>query len=187
MFLTRCLLLLPLGLFLPLPSAASAATIDTCGVQQPSQQTNRALDLARHMPLQRIHSGMKGYGVTAMPGDPATRFDVEIVDVLRDFAGPGRHVILANCSGAGLEKTGIMAGMSGSPVYVPDPEDGNTYKMIGAVAYGWSFNKEPLCGIQPIEQMLVTRTSPTTAALAEARGAGRATDLSSGGLSTRAA
>lgn len=181
MLFSRSLLLLPLGLFLPL--SPSVAAVDTCGVQQPSQQTSQALDLSRHMSLQRIHSGMTGYGITAMPGNPATRFDVEIVDVLHDFAGPGRHVILANCSGAGLEVTGILAGMSGSPVYIPDPEDGNKYKMIGAVAYGWSFNKEPLCGIQPIEQMLTARTvsaNPTLCAADVPDASQAATGMSSG-------
>jgi hypothetical protein len=100
MFCGRLLLFLPLGLCLPLSPLASA--VDTRGDQVPVQQTSQALDLSRHMPLQRVHSGMTGYGITAMPGNPVTRFQVEIVDVLRDFAGPGRHVILANCSGAGL-------------------------------------------------------------------------------------
>ena len=178
---SRFALLLPLGLLLPLSQVVAA--VDTCGAQQPSQQTSLALDLSRHMPLQRIHSGMAGYGVTAMPGNPETKFEVEIVDVLHDFAGPGRHVILANCSGADLEKTGILAGMSGSPVYVQDPEDGNKYKMIGAVAYGWSFNKEPLCGIQPIEQMLTARTNSSGASLCAADTSGNVAGMSSGGIS----
>ncbi len=182
MLLRKALLFLPLGLFLPLSQVA--ATIETCGAQQPSQHTSQALDLSRHMPLQRIHSGMTGYGVTAMPGNPVTKFQVEVVDVLRDFAGPGRHVILANCSGAGLEKTGILAGMSGSPVYMPDPEDGGQYKMIGAVAYGWSFNKEPLCGLQPIEQMLTARGNLNTSTLcvADSPAAANASGMSEGGI-----
>jgi hypothetical protein len=178
MFLSRLLLFLPLGLVVPLSPVTAA--VDTCRDQTPSQLTSQTLDLSHHMPLQRVHSGMVGYGVTAMPGNPVTKFQVDIVDVLRDFAGPGRHVILANCSGAGLEKTGILAGMSGSPVYVPDPEDGNNYKMIGAVAYGWSFNKEPLCGIQPIEQMLTARTNCTTATLADASDGIAAEQMSAG-------
>lgn len=114
------------------------------------------------MALKQVRPNMVGYGITAMPGNPVTKFRVQIVDVLYDFAGPGRHVILAQCSGAGLETTGILAGMSGSPVYMPDPNDNDKPKLIGAVAYGWSFNKEPLCGIQPIEQMLAARENGPT-------------------------
>lgn len=178
MFLSRLFLFLPLGLFLPLYPVVGV--VDACADQAPTQQTSQALDLSRHMPLQRVHAGMTGYGITAMPGNPVTKFEVEIVDVLRDFAGPGRHVILANCSGADLERTGILAGMSGSPIYVPDPEDGNTPKIVGAVAYGWSFNKEPLCGIQPIEQMLTARTNCTSAALADASDGQAAAKMSAG-------
>ncbi len=154
MFSCRAVLFVLLGLPLPLCHAAAAvAASDARTVRLASQN----LDPTRHMPLDKVRAGMTGYGVTALPGEPAARFRVEIVNVLRDFAGPDRHVILATSSGAGLEKTGILAGMSGSPVYMPD-ENGD-YRMIGAVAYGWSFNKEPLCGIQPIEQMLTARAN----------------------------
>jgi hypothetical protein len=95
---------------------------------------------------------MKGYGRTVMAGTKIVTFEAEIVSVMSNW-GPHQDVILAKLGGLDLEKTGIIAGMSGSPVYVRDPADGKD-KMIGAVAYGWSAPKEPLCGIQPITQML---------------------------------
>jgi len=99
-----------------------------------------------------LKRGMKGYGLTVMAGTKIIRFDAEIVSVVTKF-GPHLDVILAQLSGHKLEKTMIIAGMSGSPVFMKDPKDGK-FKMIGAVAYGWSSQNEPLCGIQPITQML---------------------------------
>ena len=63
-----------------------------------------------------------------------------------------QDVILVRCSGLNLEHSGIIGGMSGSPCYIHD-DDGKD-RMIGAVAYGWTFNKDPICGVQPITQML---------------------------------
>lgn len=106
----------------------------------------------RYMDHNRLRRGMKGYGKTVLAGTEIVRFDIEIVSVMTRF-GPHQDAILARLSGLGLEKSGVAAGMSGSPCYVVDPDDGKE-KMIGAVAFGWSFPKEPLCGIQPITQML---------------------------------
>jgi hypothetical protein len=104
----------------------------------------------------RLEPGMKGYGLTVLSGTKIVRFNVEIVSVMANF-GPHQAVVLARLSGQGLEKTGIIAGMSGSPCYVhADGKD----KLIGAVAYGWSGQKEPLCGIQPITQMLAMANVP---------------------------
>ncbi len=101
----------------------------------------------------RLRRGDKGYGLTVMAGTKLERFDVEIVSVATNWS-PKQDVILARLKGLGLDKSGIVSGMSGSPVYMKDPRDGK-FKMIGAVAYGWSFqNSPPLCGIQPITQML---------------------------------
>jgi hypothetical protein len=105
----------------------------------------------KYMHHSKLHRGMKGYGLTVMAGTKIEKFDAEIVSVMSKF-GPHQDVILATLSGLGLEKSGIIAGMSGSPVYMKDTD--GKYKMIGAVAYGWPGPKEPLCGIQPITQML---------------------------------
>ena len=89
---------------------------------------------------------MKGYGLTVVRGSAVERFDVEVVGVLRNV-GVGRSIILAELSGLGLEDSGVVAGMSGSPVYL----DG---RLAGAIASGWGFSKKALAGVTPIEAML---------------------------------
>jgi len=106
----------------------------------------------RYLHHSALKRGMKGYGLTVMAGIKPIRFDAEIVSVVAKF-GPHLDVILARLSGHKLEKTMIISGMSGSPVFMEDPKDGK-FKMIGAVAYGWNGQNEPLCGIQPITQMI---------------------------------
>jgi len=92
-----------------------------------------------------VRPGMKGIGRTVMKGTKIEEFDAEILGVMRNVS-PGRDMILARLSGLGLEKTGVIAGMSGSPVYI----DG---KLLGAVAYAWQYGKEPIAGITPFAQM----------------------------------
>jgi hypothetical protein len=92
-----------------------------------------------------LRPGMKGHGRTVLRGTRVETFQVEILGVLRNTS-PGRDLVLARLSGMGLEKTGVIAGMSGSPVYVGG-------KLVGAVAYAWPFGKEPIAGITPFGQM----------------------------------
>ena len=101
---------------------------------------------ADFMNVSEIKSGMKGYGLSVFKGWESERFDVEIIDVVKNFEPKG-DVILARLKGNGLEDSGVIAGMSGSPVYI----DG---KLIGAVAFAWAYAKEPLCGITPIGEMI---------------------------------
>jgi SpoIVB peptidase S55 len=103
-----------------------------------------------------IHAGQTGYGLCDFGnGKGVTRFGVEILGVMRDYA-PKQDLILARLSGNNLEKSGVIAGMSGSPVYVNE-------HLIGAVAYGWPFSEEPIAGITPIESMLDIRHVPASA------------------------
>ncbi len=97
-------------------------------------------------PLKDVKQGMKGVGRTVFAGTTVEEFQVEILGVL-DNVGPKQSIILARLSGGPLEKTGLMAGMSGSPVYI----DG---KLVGAVALSFPFSTEPIAGIRPIEQMV---------------------------------
>jgi len=106
----------------------------------------------RYMHHSKLRRGMEGYGLTVMAGTEPVRFKATVVSVVTNF-GPHQDVILAQLSGQNLEHTGIIAGMSGSPVYFKDPDDGKE-KLVGAVAYGWQAQKDPICGIQPITQML---------------------------------
>ena len=114
------------------------------------------------MPLSDVKKGMKGYGLTVFEGTKVEKFDVEILGVLNNI-GPGQNLILAKVDSPVVARTGIIAGMSGSPVFV----DG---KVIGALAYAWQFAKEPLAGITPIEEMLkiAQRVAPAGATLAGA-------------------
>jgi len=102
-------------------------------------------DPQRIMPVDEIRPGMTGVGRTTLKGAQITEFDVEVLAVIEKY-GPKQDLILCQCSGAGLETSGIIAGMSGSPVTI----DG---RLIGAVAYAFSWSKAPICGVQPIEQM----------------------------------
>ena len=92
-----------------------------------------------------IQPGMKGIGKTVLKGTELSTFEAEIIGVMKNIA-PGRDMVLARLSGANLEYTGVIAGMSGSPIYI----DG---RLLGAVAYAWSYGKEPIAGITPFVQM----------------------------------
>jgi len=108
---------------------------------------------AEILPAEKLLPGMKGYGFSDFGGGRGIeRFDVEVLGILKRFA-PKQDLILARVSGAGLEYSGIIAGMSGSPIYVEG-------KLVGALAYGWPFSKDPVCGITPIQSMLDIRHAP---------------------------
>ncbi len=104
------------------------------------------------MPLSAVKPGMVGEALTVFQGTKPEPFKVRVVSVLRNFL-PKQDVILIRAEDPRVEHSGIVAGMSGSPVYI----DG---KLVGAVAYAWSFAKEPLGGVTPIETMLSERTRP---------------------------
>jgi hypothetical protein len=97
-------------------------------------------------PLREVHAGLHGIGKTVFSGSKIEEFQVEILGVLENV-GPKQSVILARLSGGPLEKTGVMQGMSGSPVYING-------RLVGAVALAFNFAKEPIAGIRPIEEML---------------------------------
>jgi len=106
----------------------------------------------RYMYHRRLRRGMTGYGLSVFAGTKIERFNVEVVSVMTKW-GPHQDVILVRCSGKGVDTAGISSGMSGSPIFIQDPKD-KKFKIIGALAYGWQFQKVPIAGIQPITQML---------------------------------
>ncbi len=110
-------------------------------------QTLRAQEKTEFFPLSEVHQGLKGVGRTVFEGDKIEDFQVEIVGVLKNVLAPKHDAILARLSGGPLANTGVIAGMSGSPVYV----DG---KLLGAVSLSFIFSKEPLAGITPIQDIL---------------------------------
>src|SRR5579863_6847247 len=117
----------------------------------------RGQDNQKFFPLSEIRPGLKGVGRTIFEGEKIEEFQVEFLGVLKNAIGPKHDVILARLSGGPLEKTGVIAGMSGSPVYV----DG---KLVGAVALSFPFSKDPIAGITPIEEMLDVVPGPMTTA-----------------------
>src|SRR6185295_14482560 len=98
------------------------------------------------IPFSEIKTGMKGIGKTVFSETRIEDFQVEVIGTLERIA-PKRNLILVRLSGGPLANTGVMSGMSGSPVYFGD-------RLAGAVAYTWAFAREPVAGVTPIQEML---------------------------------
>jgi hypothetical protein len=112
------------------------------------------------MPLDEVRPGMEGTGRTVFEGARVEEFGVRILGVLANAVGPRQSLILARLDGGPLAETGVIQGMSGSPVFI----DG---RLVGAVAYSFPFGKEPIAGITPIAEMIeATRTEAPRAASA---------------------
>ena len=99
------------------------------------------------LPVEDLRPGMKGVARTVFSGSEPQEFGIEILGVLPGFTGPRQSTIIARLSGSNVDKTGVFAGMSGSPVFIGD-------RLVGAIAYSFPFAKEPICGITPIQQMI---------------------------------
>jgi len=109
-------------------------------------------------PVDEVRPGMVGIGRTVFEGSKVEEFKVHILGVLQNVIGPRRNLVLARLEGGPLEKTGVIAGMSGSPVYI----DG---RMLGAVSYSLGqFSKEPIAGITPIGEMVDATAIPAATA-----------------------
>lgn len=105
-------------------------------------------------PLSEVHAGLKGTAWTVFTGSKPEPMDVEFLGVLRNARGPGHDLILAQLHGAKPEYTGVVEGMSGSPVYIGS-------KLVGALSFRiGQFAKDPIAGITPIEQMIEVRNLP---------------------------
>ena len=108
------------------------------------------------MPIDEVKPGMVGVGKTVFEGVELKEFKVEILGVLKNVAAPQRNLILARLEGGPLAETGVIAGMSGSPVYI----DG---RLVGAVSYSiGAFPKEPIAGITPIGEMIEATNENTS-------------------------
>ncbi|HET6178852.1 MAG TPA: SpoIVB peptidase S55 [Candidatus Sulfotelmatobacter sp.] len=100
------------------------------------------------IPVDQIHPGMRGVAYTVFEGVKPESMDVEVLGVLHNVNGPKGDIILIRLHGTKVEYTGVVAGMSGSPVYL----DG---KLAGALAFRiGEFSKEPIAGVTPIASML---------------------------------
>jgi hypothetical protein len=106
------------------------------------------------LPLSQVRPGMQGYAYTIFAGDQIEKFDLEVLGVLDNFLGPKQSIILVQLKGPKVEHTGVVAGMSGSPVYL----DG---KLAGALSLTMGpFLKEPIAGVTPIQDVLNPPSQP---------------------------
>src|SRR5690242_1098515 len=118
---------------------AFALSLSTILIAQTAQPT---------IPVNQIHAGMRGVAYTVFQGIKPEPMDVEVLGVLRNVNGPKGDIILVRLHGPKVEYTGVVAGMSGSPVYIDD-------KLAGALAFRiGEFSKEPIAGVTPIADML---------------------------------
>src|SRR5215813_9903736 len=113
-----------------------------------TQQQSKQSQPVQTIPVDQIHIGMRGVAYTVFEGIKPEPMDVEVLGVLHNANGPKGDIILVRLHGTKVEYTGVVAGMSGSPVYI----DG---KLVGAIAYRiGEFSKEPIAGITPIAETL---------------------------------
>jgi hypothetical protein len=135
--MTRALsrfLILPVLLFIALPAFYPARA--------------QAPTTTEILPLSQVRPGMQGYAYTIFAGDQVEKFDLEVIGIMPNFLGPKQSIILVQLKGPKVEHTGVVAGMSGSPVYL----DG---KLAGALSLKLGvFTKEPIGGVTPIEDVL---------------------------------
>src|ERR1700756_308705 len=100
------------------------------------------------LPLERVRAGMQGYAYTIFAGDQVEKFDLEVIGVMPNFLGPRQSIILVQLKGPKVERTGVVAGMSGRPLYL----DG---KLAGALSLKLGiFTKDPIAGVPPIEDVV---------------------------------
>jgi len=130
---------------------------------KPTSMSEAAVNRVRPeiMPLSDVHRGQRGVAYTVFEGTQPEPMGVEVLGVLKNFNGPKSDVVLVRLHGPKVEFSGVVAGMSGSPVYI----DG---KLVGALAFRiGQMSKEPIAGVTPIEEMLeineLDRTMPAAA------------------------
>jgi len=153
----------PFPLALPAFTLLAAWAIFLCPCLLPAQAAPAPPVGGGFFPLAEVHRGLKGTAWTVFTGSKPEPMEVEILGVLRGARGPGLDMILAQLHGAKPEYTGVVAGMSGSPVYIGD-------RLLGSLSYRiGQFSKDPIAGITPIEQMLEVRDLPIDAGRAGVR------------------
>jgi len=125
--------------------------------------TLSAADSNEILPLDQVRPGMQGYAYTIFAGDQVEKFDLEVIGVMPNFLGPKQSIILVQLKGPKVEHTGVVAGMSGSPVYLEG-------KLAGALSLKLGiFTKEPIAGVTPIEDVLRPPAQPASVQSASAQ------------------
>src|SRR5437660_2047477 len=130
--------------FLRAPCLALAVAVLPLGLAAESNEI---------LPLDQVRPGMQGYAYTIFAGDEVEKFDLEVIGVMPNFLGPRQSIILVQLKGPKVEHTGVVAGMSGSPVYLEG-------KLAGALSLKLGvFTKEAIAGVTPIEDVMNPPTS----------------------------
>src|SRR5437762_8727461 len=141
---------------LSLAAAYCVFTLLTFAAETPAPQAPKT---TATIPVSEIQVGMRGVAYTVFQGTKPEPMDVEVLGVLKNMNGPKGDIILVRLHGAKAEYTGVVAGMSGSPVYFNG-------KLVGAIAFRiGEFSKEPIAGVTPISEMLeisAIDSSPTS-------------------------
>jgi len=129
--------------------------------------------------VDQVQPGMQGYAYTIFAGDQVEKFDLEVIGVMPNFLGPKQSIILVQLKGPKVEHTGVVAGMSGSPVYI----DG---KLAGALSLKLGiFTKEPIAGVTPIADVLAGGgiSGPVSGPISSSMSGGSISGNSGGGAS----
>jgi len=134
------------ALFLGFSFVQASAQTQVKPVPAPKPVVGKAVT-TQFFPVDKVKPGMRATGYTVFEGSEPKPFEVEILGVLNGFPNPQQNAVLARLVGERVEHTGVFQGMSGSPVFI----DG---KLLGAVAFGYQFAKDPIAGITPIQQMI---------------------------------
>ena len=144
-------------------AAAARQTISLLEQEVRFSATRPPRDRTAFFPLEEIRPGMRATGYTVFVGREPKPFDLEILGVLKGFPHPRQSAVLSRLVGEEIERVGVFQGMSGSPVYIEG-------RLVGAVAFGYQFAKDPIAGITPIEHMI--EAFEQTTAPAAPKGAG---------------
>ncbi len=118
-----------------------------------------AAEAVDHLTLADATPGRTGVCITEMDGGERVEIPLTVLGTIGSGT-PDGEIVLVRLDDPRFEHTGIIAGMSGSPVYL----DG---RLLGALAFGWPFAKDPIGGVTPFERMLEVEPSPSPAAVAE--------------------
>jgi hypothetical protein len=122
--------------------AVVLCTVRNCAAQEQVPSTSQTIS------VDQVRPGMQGYAYTIFAGDQVEKFDLEVIGVMPNFLGPKQSIILVQLKGPKVEHTGVVAGMSGSPVYLEG-------KLAGALSLKLGiFTKEPIAGVTPIADVL---------------------------------
>jgi hypothetical protein len=153
------IILAPVGLYAQTaPPAQAPEPVPTEVRTPPPPATPPDSATAGIFPLDQVHRGEHGVAYTVFEGVAPSAVEVEILGILHNALGPHQDMILARLGGKDAIYTGVVAGMSGSPVYING-------KLAGALAFRiGQFSKEPIAGITPIQQMLEVKNMPQAGA-----------------------